>query len=90
MAEEFALPFQLLASVVVMNGARALTGDAGAIVVIILGNLVIQLRPVSVEAGPDALPGSLRSAEQTNSAQAGRAVCAKPVGKLFNHLISQG
>jgi hypothetical protein len=55
MAEEFALPFQLLASVVVMNGARALTGDARAIVVIIviiLGNLVIQLRPVSVEAGP--------------------------------------
>jgi hypothetical protein len=54
-AEGFALPFQLLASVVVMDGTRALRGDAGAIIVIIIviipGNLVIRLHPVTIEAG---------------------------------------
>jgi hypothetical protein len=49
MAEGFALPLQLLAFVIVMNGAEALRGNAGA-VVIVPGNHVIQLRPVSVKA----------------------------------------
>jgi hypothetical protein len=55
MAEGFALPLQLLASVIIMNGAVALRGDAGAVVIIIivvvLGNHIIRLRPISVEAG---------------------------------------
>jgi hypothetical protein len=55
MAEGFALPLQLLASVVIMNGVVALRGDAGAVVIIIifivLGYHIIQLHPVSVEAG---------------------------------------
>jgi hypothetical protein len=50
-AKGFTLPFQLLAPLIIMNGAGSLRGDAGAIVVIILGNLVIRLCPISVEVG---------------------------------------
>jgi hypothetical protein len=55
MAEGFALPLQLLDSITIMNSVGALRGNAGAIVIIIivivLGNHIIRLCPVSVEAG---------------------------------------
>jgi hypothetical protein len=53
-AEGFTLSFQLFAYVVARGGAGDLRGGAGAVVVIIIfivvpGNLVIRLHPISVE-----------------------------------------
>jgi hypothetical protein len=52
MAQGFPLPFQLLTPVVIMNGAGALRGDAGASIIdIVQGDLIVRMHLVCVKAG---------------------------------------